>query len=162
MDLWFARLVLTQHHRHRLHFLPSATSPRVRVSSSFFLSVVLFIWQAAFALFQSNIELFSSSYFLSKEYPLFIQPTGTPSCYLDLRILASAELQLCQTCLPGLIPSITIWSEWTRPRRSPLAWCRMSLECIVGTHNFLATLVTLSLQLWNLTSTALEVRHEAT
>jgi hypothetical protein len=38
----------------------------------------------------------------------------------------------------------------------------MSLECIVGTSNLPATFVTLSLQLWNLTDTALEVRHEAT
>jgi hypothetical protein len=38
----------------------------------------------------------------------------------------------------------------------------MSLERIVGTRNLPATLVTLSVQLWNLTGTALEVRHEAT
>ncbi len=44
----------------------------------------------------------------------------------------------------------------------PLAWCRMSLERIIGTRNFPTTIVTLSLQLWNLTGTAPEVRHEAT
>ncbi len=37
----------------------------------------------------------------------------------------------------------------------PLANCRMSLECSVGTHYFLTTLVTLSLHLWNWTGTAL-------
>ncbi len=31
----------------------------------------------------------------------------------------------------------------------PLAWCRMSLELLVGTRKFLTTLLTLSLQLWN-------------
>ncbi len=38
----------------------------------------------------------------------------------------------------------------------------MSLERLVVTRNFPAILVTLSLQLWNSTGTALEVRHEAT
>jgi hypothetical protein len=70
--------------------------------------------------------------------------------------LASAELWLYRTSLPHLIVSRTIWSEWTRPRWSPLAWFRMSFEGIVGTRNLLATLVTLSLQLWNSTGTALE------
>jgi hypothetical protein len=37
----------------------------------------------------------------------------------------------------------------------------MFLERIVGTHNLLATFVTLSMQLWNSTGTALE-RYEAT
>ncbi len=67
-----------------------------------------------------------------------------------------------RTSLPRLIVSRTIWSEWTRPRWSPLAWCRMSIEHIVGTCNLLATLVTLPLQLWNLTGTALGVRHGVT
>jgi hypothetical protein len=44
----------------------------------------------------------------------------------------------------------------------PLACCRMSLERLVGTCNFLTILMTLSLQLWKLTGSALEVRHEAT
>jgi hypothetical protein len=38
----------------------------------------------------------------------------------------------------------------------------MSLEHIGGTHNHLATLVTLSLQVGNLTGTALDVWYEAT
>jgi hypothetical protein len=37
----------------------------------------------------------------------------------------------------------------------------MSLEHIVGTHKFLAILMTLSLQSWNLTGIALEVKDEA-
>jgi hypothetical protein len=52
---------------------------------------------------------------------------------LVLRLLASDELRLYLTSLPHLIISRTIWSEWTRSRWSPLACCRMSLECIVGT-----------------------------
>jgi hypothetical protein len=38
----------------------------------------------------------------------------------------------------------------------------MFLERLVGTRKFLTTLVTLLLQLWNSTGTALEVTHEAT
>jgi hypothetical protein len=46
----------------------------------------------------------------------------------------------------------------------PLAWCRMSLECIVGTCNLLATLVTLSLQLWKVTgkrSDMIDMSHQS-
>ncbi len=38
----------------------------------------------------------------------------------------------------------------------------MSIDLLVGTCKFLTTLVTLSLQLWNLTGAALEVTNEAT
>jgi hypothetical protein len=73
---------------------------------------------------------------------------------LGLRLLASAKLWLYRTSLPRLIISRTIWSRWTRPRWSPLAWSRMSLERIIGTCNLPATLLTLSLQLWNATGSA--------
>ncbi len=152
MDLWFARLVLSHYHRHRLHLLPSAMSPGVRVNSSFFLSVVLFIWQAAFALFQSNLELFSGSPFLSKYFvraALFIRPTGPPSGYLDCCLIGVAVRQSLSfealglrwaTALSDLPPppyrleNHLIWVDSTK--RSPLAWCRMSLERIVGTPQF--------------------------
>ncbi len=39
MDLWLAWLVLTHHHLHQHHQLPSATFPRDRVNSSFLLVV---------------------------------------------------------------------------------------------------------------------------
>ncbi len=39
---------------------------------------------------------------------------------LVLRLMASTELRLCQTTLPSLIISKTIWFKWTRPRWSPL------------------------------------------
>ncbi len=81
---------------------------------------------------------------------------------LVLRFLASTELQLYWTNLPRLIISRTIWSEWTRSRWSPLAWCRMSLKRIVGTRNILAALMTLSLWLWNSTGYALCDWQEAT
>jgi hypothetical protein len=58
---------------------------------------------------------------------------------LVLRLLATAELRLYWTFLPHLIILRTIWSEWTWPRWSPLAWSRMSLERIVGTRNLPAT-----------------------
>jgi hypothetical protein len=77
---------------------------------------------------------------------------------LVLRLFASAELWLYRTSLPRLIILRTIWSERTRPRWSPFGLMQMSPERIVGTCNLPATLVTLSLQLWNSTSTALEVR----
>ncbi len=54
---------------------------------------------------------------------------------LVLRLLASAELLLYWTSLPCRIISRTIWSAWTQSRWSPLAWSRMSLECIVETPN---------------------------
>ncbi len=69
--------------------------------------------------------------------------------------MAYAELWLYWTSLPRLIISRTIWSEWTRSMWSPLARSRMSLERIVGTCNLPATLITLTLKIWNLTSAAL-------
>jgi hypothetical protein len=52
MDLWSARLVLTHHHhRHRLHSFLLHRHPESRVSNTFFLSVMLFLWRAAFCPF---------------------------------------------------------------------------------------------------------------
>jgi hypothetical protein len=174
MDLWLARLVLIHHHLHRHHQLPSATLPGDRVRHSFLLEI-FFSGMLTFALVQWGLELLSMncrSLFLSRysmRMALFIWPTSPPSGCLDccligvvvglslvLRLLASTELRLYRTSLPYLMVSRIIRFEWTWPWWSPSAWSRMSFERIVGTSNLLATLVTLSLQLWNLTVTALE------
>ncbi len=60
MDLWLARLVLTHHHHHQLHQLPSAKSPGEGVSSSFFNSGV-FSGRLPFALFWLSLELLTCS-----------------------------------------------------------------------------------------------------
>ncbi len=120
MDLWSAQLV-------------------DRVSSSFLL-VVFFSGRLPFALVWLGLELLSSSPpFLVDiwwELPFYLAhwpPVWLPrllfhwSCgwtvplTLVLKLLASAELQLYRTSLPCLIISRAIWSEWTRPRRYPLA-----------------------------------------
>ncbi len=76
-----------------------------------------------------------------------LSDSRTDPWILVLRFLASAELLLYWTSLSCLIISRTIWSEWF-DQGDPLACCRMSIECLVGTHKFRTTLVTLSLQLW--------------
>jgi hypothetical protein len=93
MDLGLAQLVLTHHHRHRLHLLPSATSPGVRVISSFFLSLVLSSGGLPFALFSVKLRAVFLLSFLSKYFvrvALFIQPTGPPSGCLDCCLIGVA------------------------------------------------------------------------
>jgi hypothetical protein len=41
-------------------------------------------------------------------------------------------LHIKRTSLPGLITSRTFWSKWTWSRRSSLALCNMSPECLEG------------------------------
>jgi hypothetical protein len=62
MDLWLASLVLTHHHCHRLHLLPSASSPGVRVSTFLFFYPWCYLSGGPpFTLFQSSLELLFSS-----------------------------------------------------------------------------------------------------
>ncbi len=68
MDLWSARLVLTHHHLHQHHQLPSATLHGDRVSSSFLLVVFFFLWGLPFALVQLGLELLSSYFPLSRYF----------------------------------------------------------------------------------------------
>jgi hypothetical protein len=51
MDLLLAQLALTHHHHHRLHPSLLLQQPDFRVSNVSFVSVVLFLWQAAFCPF---------------------------------------------------------------------------------------------------------------
>ncbi len=68
--LWHGLVIsLTGSHPSSLSlpsFLPSASSPGVRVSNSFFLSVVSFIWRTAFCPFSVKLRAAFSSPFLSK------------------------------------------------------------------------------------------------
>ncbi len=174
MDLWLARLVLTHHRHHWLQHLPSAMLLRARVSSSFLL-VVFFSGGLPCALVRLGLELLSSSLFLSRysvRVALFIWPTGSKSGCLDCNLIGVVVGQspypyywdswpllsygpTDQPSLPDHLENRLIWVDSTKVI-PPLAWCRMSFECIVGIHNLPATLVTLSLQLWNLTGTAWE------
>jgi hypothetical protein len=92
------------------------------------------------------MELLPSSLFLSRysvSVALFIWPTGPLSG--STRPASQAWLSQESSNLRGL-----------NQDDPPLAWCRMSLERIEGTRNLPASLVTSSLQLWNLAGTALE------
>ncbi len=146
MELWSACLVLTHLHHHHHH--PSLLQQHLEFRGSVlpFLSVVLFLWWAAFCPVQSNKELpFSSPFFdyLCRESSPFIQSTGprlaalttsqmsgirTVPWPLLLRLLASPELLLFRISLPHLIILRTIWSEWTLSRWSPwpAAGCPLS------------------------------------
>ncbi len=132
-----------------LSFLPSASSPGVRVSSSFFFIRCAFSLAGCFLpFFQSSKELLFSSLFLTKHVlrvailfgplaPIWLPRllshlSGSPTVpwLLVLRLLASAVLQLYRTSLPCLIVLRTIWSEWTRSRWSPwlAAGCLLSAQ----------------------------------
>ncbi len=126
---WFS----PHHHLHQLHQLPSAMLPRVGVSSSFFL-VIFFSGRLPFVLVRLELELLSSSLFLSRYsmkvafysahwHPIWLprllshwSSVWTVPLTLVLRILASAELRLYRTGLPCLIVSRIICSELTQPR----------------------------------------------
>jgi hypothetical protein len=151
MDLWLARLVLTHHHLHRLHQLPSAKLTGDRVSSSFL--IVVFFCPCLVklrAVVQLSLfeQIFRESSPRPPIWPSWLlshwSSSQTVPLTLVLRLLASAELWLYWTNLPPnhlenhliIVDSI---------KMIPLGLKQDVLEHIVGTHNLPATLVTLSL-----------------
>jgi hypothetical protein len=151
-------------------------SPGVRVSNSFFfIHGAFYLTGCLLPFFSQTKSCFSALLFeltCHESSPLFypLAPSLAAStaisiewysdspCPLDLSF---ETLGLCwATALPDQPPppdhleNHLVWVDSTK--MIPLACCRMSLECLVGTRKFLTTLVTLSLQLWNLTGTALE------
>ncbi len=126
IDLWLPRLVLTHHHPHRLHLLPSATSPGVRVSSFPFYPWCFLSGGLPFALFSVKFRAVFQLSFLSKYFvrvALLFSPLApvwlsgqlshwsgswTVPLTLVLRLLASTELQLHWTSFLCLVISKTV------------------------------------------------------
>ncbi len=79
MDLWLACLVLIHLHRHHHHPSVLQQHPEFRVSDLSFLSVVLFLWRAAFCPFsvkqRAAFQLSLFQYICHESSP-FIWPTG--------------------------------------------------------------------------------------
>jgi hypothetical protein len=93
--------------------------------------------------------------------PLALNPQYPETLSHGLVIGSTAQLALLdQPPPPDHLENHLIWVVSTKV--IPMVCCRISLDRFVGTCKFPTTLVTLSLQLWNSTGTALGVTHEAT
>ncbi len=138
MDLWSACLVLIHLHPHQLHH-PYLLQQQILEPRGSFLSFqlwCLFFGGLPFAVLVLQCRAAYSSLSFSKHHESspFIWPTGPPSgclgcCSLEWQQDSPLALSfetlglrwalLYQTSLPCLIILRTIWSEWTRSRRSP-------------------------------------------
>jgi hypothetical protein len=166
MDLWLAQLVLTHllcHHHHPSLLLQHT---EFRVSNLSFLSMVLFLWQAAFFLFFCQAKsCFSALPFwvnMSWELPFYLAhwpPSGCLDYCFNWAVVGQSIALSFETLglhwasalpdqppLPDHLKNHLIWVVSIKVIL--LAGCRMSLELLVGTCKFPTTLVTLSLQLW--------------
>ncbi len=146
--------------------LPSATTPQSLEQASFFIRCA-FLWQAAFGPFwfkqRAAFQLSFSFVNVSSEQPFYLAycpPVWLPRLLFTWVVVGQALgpwfwdswpplsfALLDQPPLPDYLENHLIWVDSIKV--IPLACCRMSLERLVGTYEFLATVVTLSLQLWN-------------
>jgi hypothetical protein len=113
-----------------------------------FLSLASIIWVACCLRSCQLTSSVASTYADVASSPPFQGGQPDSPLALSLRLLASVEL-----CSTG--PASPAWSSrehliWVDSIPViPLAWCRMSLERLLGPRKFPTTLVTLSLQLWS-------------